>query len=269
MISTEHIASLFLYTLPVSFRDHTRQFFKQYASSFRKRNDPVYNQHIELKKYHTERVCREISGLGSALGMNTGQVAFAEVIGWLHDIGRFEQFDRFGTFSDAESENHADAALRVVRNEGLLKDFEPEMFEAVTRSILNHNQPKVPENEPDHIDFYSRLLRDTDKLDIWRITIEMNIFHKLNTEIFPETYIVPSLLMNCFEEYRIITLDMVNSFYDSIVFRVSWIFDLNFSCTLKTISERNIIARLLKKLPVSDNLYKIKYLTDHYIQINT
>jgi len=41
-------------------------------------------------------------------------LAFAEVIAWLHDIGRFEQFDRYRTFADAESENHAQIALRVI-----------------------------------------------------------------------------------------------------------------------------------------------------------
>jgi hypothetical protein len=223
---------------------------------------------MELKQSHTERVCAELTGIGKAIGMNERELAFAEVIGWLHDIGRFEQFNRFRTFADDESENHAETALRVIDREGLLEGFIPEMKKVVLQSILNHNRAKVPENEPCPIDFYSRLLRDADKLDVWQISINMNIFHKIKTETFPEVYDVPAHFIECFEQNQIITLDQVQSFYDSILFRVSWIFDLNFSFSLLTAHQRNIPGNLIKKIPVSEETRKIQQLIDQYIRKN-
>jgi len=251
----------------VSFRDEVRQFFESYSSLYYK-DDPVYNQHIELKQVHINKVCEEITGMGVALGMNTEQLAFVEIIALLHDIGRFEQFERYRTFSDAESENHAKIALRIIDSKGLLKGIEPQIQKIILHTILNHNHPIVPDNESSLIDFYSRLLRDADKLDIWRIAIETYIFYKINTESLPDMYEVPDALFECFEQNRIITLEMVDSFYDSILFRLGWIFDINLTYTLKSANERNIFNKLMNKLPSSERLNKIFQIIDQYIRSN-
>jgi hypothetical protein len=225
--------------------------FQKYASRFRKAGDISYNQHMQVKQNHTARVCHEIKTIGKSLNFNEEQLAFAELIAWLHDIGRFEQFDRYGTFADAESENHSEIAVRVIEREGLLTSLDTQLKEIVYRCILNHNIPIVPENEPEQIDFYSRLLRDADKLDIWRLTLEMNIFHTIKTETMPVRYEIPERLLLCFVNEKVISLDSVQSFYDSILFRLSWIYDLNFTFSVEQVVKRKIAEQLISRLPFS------------------
>jgi hypothetical protein len=249
----------------VSFCKAVKRAFQQYVSGFYRSDDPVFNQHIRVKQNHTARVCHEINSIGKSLNFNTEQLAFAELIAWLHDIGRFEQFVRYGTFADAESENHAQIALRVIESEKMLRNVDDRHKEVILRSILNHNIPEIPGGEPAIIDFYSRLLRDADKLDIWRLTLEMNIFHTIRTEAMPPHYDIPERLMSCFSDEKAITLDHVQSFYDSILFRLSWIYDLNFNYSFEQIFKRKIVHQLVAKLPPSDTLEIIEIQANRFI----
>lgn len=243
---------------------HVKTFFIQYASSFRK-EDPVYNDHIKLKQHHTAGVVKEISQLALLLGFNKDEIAFAEVIAWLHDIGRFEQYNTYATFADAESENHAKIALRVIEKNNLLKGFSSDQVQIVERTILNHNQKQIPNDELEQVDFYSRLLRDADKLDIWRVMLQTNIFHTIKNEKLPDNYHVSDRLLSYFREHQTIPLDEVDSFYDSILFRLSWVFDLNFDCALEQFQERNLTKKFLEKLPLSERLQVIERSINSYI----
>ena len=62
---------------------------------------------IKLKIDHTYRVAGLCRRIASSLGLNDAEAGLAWVIGMLHDIGRFEQLRKYGTFSDAESIDHA------------------------------------------------------------------------------------------------------------------------------------------------------------------
>jgi hypothetical protein len=269
MKNQEKLNSHILVSLPYTDCEGVKSAFHQYVSDFRKEDDMLYNQHMEVKEYHTACVSNEITRIGSSLSFNTEQLAFVEIIAWLHDIGRFEQFDRYRTFADAESENHSELAIQVIERLGLLKHVVRNAKEVIYRSIFNHNIPLVPENEPESIDFYSRMLRDADKLDIWRLTLEMNIFHTIKKEEMPSVYDIPENLSACFIEEKIITLDKVQSFFDSILFRLSWIYDLNFRYTFNQVVERKIAERLIAKLPQSAALDTIKEKVINYLKVNS
>ena len=125
----------------VSIYNRIAQFVTAYIASFHKKDDSVFNRHVELKQIHIKKVCAEIRGIGVSLGMNSNQLTFLGIIAWLHDIGRFEQFARYRTFSDAESENHSELALRIIEENNLLKDLMPDNQQIILRAVLNHNQP--------------------------------------------------------------------------------------------------------------------------------
>ena len=251
--------------IPADVLSRIKSFFIKYASAFRK-DDPVYNQHILLKQNHTAGVVREISQLSAALGLNPEETAFAEVIAWLHDIGRFEQFDTYATFADAESENHAEIALRIIEKNNLLLEFSASQIQIIERTIVNHNLKKLPDREPELVGFYSRLLRDADKLDIWRVMLKTNIFHTIKNELLPNFYPIPKKLLSYFEMHQIIPLDEVDTFYDSILFRLSWVFDLNFKATIEQFEDRDLTRKFLSKLPLSKELSDIEKWIGLYIE---
>lgn len=243
-----------------------RKAFEEYASLYLSNRDESYSEHIKLKYEHIHRVCTEIKKLSKTFSMNDEEIAFTEVLALLHDIGRFEQFDKYNTFADAKSENHSIIALRVISEIGLQNEFSDFQNEIISRSILNHNLPKIPDSEAPQIKFYSQILRDADKLDIWKVSLEYNIFHKIRTENFPSEYEIPQELVNCFSDSRIIMLSQVKSFYDSILFRLSWVYDLSFPYSLSQFSERKIAHKLLQKLPASPQLEIIREYVHSFVE---
>jgi hypothetical protein len=241
-----------------------RNFFKLYSDGF-KNGDLLNDKHIELKCFHTSKVCENIIDIGRSFDMSHEQLNFVEILALLHDIGRFEQYQKYRTFDDSVSENHAVLGLKVLEKEKILYGFSDVQKEIIFRSILNHNTRSVPENEPDSIDFYSRLLRDADKLDIWRVSIEMNIIFKLQEEILPDFYTLPQPSLQSFKERKTLKLEEACTMYDTTIFRLSWIFDLNFIRSFEIFKERKIGQKLLNKVPHSDDLDQIGQLVENYI----
>jgi len=142
-----------------------KTWFADYVKKFQSFN-PYYQQNINLKYNHTKRVCSKIIDIGKSLALNKEELRLAEVIALLHDVGRFEQYDRYATFSDAKSEDHAQLGIKIIRQNHVLKKIDLPTRELILRTISYHNRPILPQNETEKCLFFTKLLRDADKLDI-------------------------------------------------------------------------------------------------------
>ena len=74
-------------------RDAAVKAFRAYTAGY----DPE-NTMIRLKIEHTFRVAYLCGRIAGSLGMTGGLLDLAWFLGLLHDIGRFEQVRRYGTF---------------------------------------------------------------------------------------------------------------------------------------------------------------------------
>lgn len=92
--------------------------FEGYVAAY----DPA-DPKIALKVEHTYRVAELAERIAADEGLTAEDVGLAWLCGLLHDIGRFEQVRRYGTFSDARSESHAALGVHVLLDEGHLWDF--------------------------------------------------------------------------------------------------------------------------------------------------
>ena len=90
---------------------HLKIWFEKYVSGYYT-DDSEYNYPFRLKKNHTKRVCENIIMIGKAMNLSDYELILAETMALFHDIGRFEQYAKYGTFSDIASENHAKLSLR-------------------------------------------------------------------------------------------------------------------------------------------------------------
>ena len=77
--------------------------FKNYVKNYNPQ-DPK----IALKISHIERVSQKAKELAISLNLSQEDINLAELIGLLHDIGRFEQIRIYNTFMDKDSVNHAE-----------------------------------------------------------------------------------------------------------------------------------------------------------------
>ena len=127
-----------------------------------------------MKIAHTYRVAsisERIAGTISA-----ANVDFAWLLGLLHDIGRFEQVTRYGTFYDALSVDHAELGADILFHDNLFASFvqkESQGMKAIAETAIRlHNKLSLPDNMEENTAMYAKILRDADKADIFRVLTE-------------------------------------------------------------------------------------------------
>ncbi len=90
-------------------RSKVQQAFSDYVEAY-----DSCNQRIALKIEHSKRVADLCERIAKSNGLKRDDLDLAWTIGLLHDMGRFEQLRRWGTFLDARSTNHAKLGAEVL-----------------------------------------------------------------------------------------------------------------------------------------------------------
>lgn len=109
---------------PVINRKNVINAFAEYVRNY----DPS-DEKIKLKIDHTYRVAGLCQSIAKSLNLSEADVDIAWLLGMLHDIGRFEQIRRFGTFNDAQSVDHAEFGADLLFKEGLIRKFAEGYYE--------------------------------------------------------------------------------------------------------------------------------------------
>lgn len=128
---------------------------------------------VKLKIIHTKNVANNCEQIAKTIKIfDNDDIQLAWLIGMLHDIGRFEQIKRYGTFRDEKSIDHAQFGIELLYEEDLLKhfvDIDKETAEIIRVAIANHNKLKIEDGlNPRQLEF-AKIIRDADKLDIFRV----------------------------------------------------------------------------------------------------
>lgn len=137
--------------------------FTEYVSGY-----DMNNLDIKLKYNHSFRVMKLQEKYAKLLGFSEEDVELAKAIGLLHDIGRFEQLRVYNTYSDIDSIDHADYSCEQLFDKGLIEKFnlKKEWYPIIKHAVKNHNKNVLEEVDDERTMMHSKLIRDTDKIDI-------------------------------------------------------------------------------------------------------
>lgn len=124
---------------------------------------------INLKIVHTREVAKVMDELVGLLGLDGKIRELAYICAVYHDIGRFEQLRRFGTFEDGKSIDHAKTGCEVLEQAGFLAYLPEAEQRMVFTAIRNHNRLAVEKGLDEDTLLLCRLIRDADKCDIFRV----------------------------------------------------------------------------------------------------
>ncbi|WP_462332111.1 HD domain-containing protein [Schwartzia sp. (in: firmicutes)] len=216
---------------------------RQYMKSWYNEAEDI-QQAIRMKEEHTMRVLGYARELSEHLGLAGDDVIRAEIMGLLHDVGRFRQFTIYRTFNDAQSEDHAALGLKTIADEGLISSLPEKDQEIIRFAIWNHNK-KVIEPAPDKISLmYAKILRDADKLDIYHV-LEPFIAPSDGTGISPD-------FVRKFTAGEQCDYTMIRTMDDRKLVRLMWVYDINYSWTMKRVLERGYIDKIVRCLPQGD-----------------
>lgn len=222
-------------------------------------NEPGYDFVIRLKEQHTKRVCRIIKMLCRKLDLTEQEIILAETMALLHDIGRFKQYEIYGTFNDRSSQNHATIGLQLISEYNLLSAYTIDEKNLITKAIAFHNVGKLPEDEDGKTLFYMRLLRDADKLDILEIMTDYYRSRgkqaKAALQIgLPDDSTCSTKVLNALQEHRMAEFEDLETLCDLKLFHISWVYDLNFIPSFQTVQHKGYIDRIEKTLPFDQKI---------------
>jgi hypothetical protein len=249
---------------------HLKKWFTDYVAGFYT-DHPENNSTIRLKEKHTEHVCENMILLGKAFGLSDEEMLLIETMALFHDVGRFKQYAVYGTFKDADSENHALLGLRELATHYVLDVCTKEEKKWITKAIANHNAITIPKKENGKSLFFIRLLRDADKLDIWRVFIDY--YNTRNKQPNPvvdfglpdEPFFSPQVL-SAFSEERFVLFKDLRTVNDFKLLLLSWVFDLNFSFSVQLVKDRGYIEKIEAILPDSQETKKVLKHIHNYME---
>jgi len=235
-----------------------KTWFSDYVAGFY--TDTVAdNRNIRLKEKHTERVCRNIVMLGKALGLSDRKIILAETMGLFHDLGRFRQYATYGTFNDRISVNHARLGIRQMALHRVLSGYARDEKRLIAKAIAYHNAAEVTADEDEETLFFIRLLRDADKLDIWKVFIDYYQNRGKNpnpvVEIgLPDEPACSPKIVSALNQERFARVEDLKTLNDFKLLQISWVFDLNFTPSFQVVQRLGYIDQIAATLPESKEI---------------
>ena len=227
--------------------------FDNYVHTF-KTGDENQRENIALKEDHTRRVCKEILDIGKELGLDEHELCLSETIALFHDIGRFEQYARYQTFVDSRSVDHALLGVKILDDNNILCSLDEPVQDVILRMIRYHSRATLPREETETCLFFAKLLRDADKLDIWRVVTDY--YHQKNGKRngvlecgFPDTPEISEEVYSDLMNKRIVDIRHVKNLNDFKLLQIGWVFDINFPPTFQRIKTRHYLDMIYNVLP--------------------
>lgn len=223
--------------------EKAKRAFKEYVKNYNPEDEK-----IRIKIDHIERVSQIAKKLAENLKLSLEDIKLAELIGLLHDIGRFEQVKIYHTFVDKDSINHGEYGVKVLFEDGLIRKFiEDTKYDDIIRlAILNHNKSAIEEGLTERENLHAKIIRDADKTDIFSVLIigdKKAIWEKADLS----NDIITDEVYREFMEDKSINYKKRETSADILVSHFAYVYDFNFKETLQVIKQNNYIDKLYKR----------------------
>ena len=238
-----------------------KKWYDSYADTM-KNGDKQLEDAITLKYEHTCRVIREMELLCESIALKGALLQCARIASLLHDVARFEQFKKYRTFSDRQSEDHARTGCAIIKKKKLLDTLPDEAKHLIVTAIKHHNAVALPETLNEKELLLCRLLRDADKLDIYRIALD----HYINPDpkrkdtvqvSIPDGNGITPEVLDGVRKRRIVSYGKVKTVSDFKMIQLGWVYDLNFPHSFACVNKRAYLEDLEKHLPDQPDVHEV------------
>lgn len=209
------------------------------------------DERISGKKEHTIRVAENALEIAGRLGLDARgtDIAFAAAV--LHDLGRFEQAARYGTFLDREMDHAAFGADYLFR-EGHISSFitpedgfSDEDLAVIEKAVRLHNLHVLPDGLTGRERCFCTLLRDADKIDIFRFCAlqSFEICHEYSREAVSASRPTAEVI-DSFREKRTVYFPKRQTPADIFLSHIALCFGVELPCSREILSSRGDIWKM-------------------------
>ena len=246
--------------------------FKKFLEKYKNINDQSFN----MKVIHTYQVSNNSRNIAEKLDLEKEDIELAELIGLLHDIGRFEELKITKGFNSNKF-NHAIYGAKILFDDGLIRNFiEDYKYDSIIRvAIENHNKLTIDENLDERTMLHCKIIRDADKVDNFRVKeqekIETSFPNIPNIREEIETGNISDLVFDAVKKLKCVNILDRKTGLDYWICVLAFIFDLNYSVSYQYIKEHNYINILIdkfdyKNLETKKKMEEIRNIINNYIE---
>jgi hypothetical protein len=238
-----------------------RVWFSEFCRSYYL-DDENEQRNISLKEIHTDHVCKNILAIAEGESLDGNGMLMAETVALFHDIGRFPQYAKYKTFKDSASINHGLLGATALTERNVMERLPEKERDVIITAVKFHNAFSIADIGEEEKILFLKLIRDADKLDIWRVFIEYyESPEKERPEAvslgLPDTDDCSERIISRLKKKQVASLSDMVTLNDFKLLQLSWIFDLNFKTTFRLLHERNYIARITATLPQTDEVLSL------------
>ena len=220
--------------------------YRAYVDTFRD-PDGRLPEMLQLKLDHTLGVVADARRIMAGEGWPEPLCVLGEACALLHDAGRYSQIREFGTFQDSRSIDHARRGVEVIERERWLAPLPDDERKEVLASVALHNRKEVPASLKAEAAELTHMVRDADKLDIFRVmevaiadgSLERNpeIAWDLQTNGLPSPELVDAVSRG-----RAVSYTWIKSLSDFVLIQVGWLNGgMHFRTALQLARERRVL----------------------------
>ncbi len=237
---------------------YLKDWFSDYTKSFYS-TDTEDQKNIMVKVDHTENVCRNVLEIARESSVSEYDTRIAEAVALFHDIGRFPQYARYKTFRDADSVNHGLLGSETLINEKVLERLPDEEQQIIIQAVRFHGAFSIPGSMNGKTLLFLKLIRDADKVDIYRVFIEYYespLEERASATAFgvPDTPECSNAMLSRILNKEIASYSDIKSENDFRLMKLSWIYDMHFDESVRMLLKRDYLERIINKLPRTDEV---------------
>lgn len=203
---------------------------------------------VNSKLLHTYRVAALCERIAAGLGLADEEIDLAWLCGILHDVGRFEQLRRFDTFNGAHSVNHAILSVEILFEQGHIRDYlaDPAEDALLRTAVALHSDYRLPETLDERTRLFCDILRDADKIDIFRMVVEgpRTALYGVTPEQLRQSPITPAV-EQAFYEHHCVLNRLKKHPADHAVANTSLVYELVFPQSLRIAQEQGYLQQVL------------------------
>jgi putative nucleotidyltransferase with HDIG domain len=253
--------------------DTFKKWFTEYSRSFYTGNAGD-SKNIDLKIRHTFLVCENAVQIARDERLNDNDILIAETAALFHDVGRFLQYSRYKTFLDSISVNHGRLGAEILREKNILSQIPLQEQELIINTVTFHNAFEVPSFEDPKKTLFLRLIRDADKLDIWRVFIEY--YQSPEDEQasavglgLPDRPDYSKAVLTCLYEKKPVTLAGLKTLNDFKLLQLSWVYGLHFRHAFRLTAERKLIHKISATLPQTEEIAGAVAIIEEFVKVKS
>lgn len=224
-------------------REKALSAFDNYVQNYDKTDEKV-----RLKIEHTYRVCALCEEIAKGSGFDEDEVEIAWLTGLLHDVGRFEQLRRYGTFVDAQSIDHAEFGADILFQGKEIRKYIDDISEdgLLEKAVRCHSAYRVPGSYTAREKKFADLLRDADKIDILKVNIlfPLEEIYNVTTEELKNCTVTPEVMQAFYEEHAVLRA-LKKTPVDNVVGHISLVYELVYPISTKIMYEQGYLEKLM------------------------